>query len=813
MPKAKASAKNNQEPILQGLRVVEIGQRIAAPLVGMLLAEQGAQVLRIIDRSQPDRDPILSAILSRGKIETNLDLQCGDGRDRLMRLISLADVVIDGCPQGTMQQIGIDFDKIRTGSNPGLISCSIDPFPPDDPRANLPDYEGIAGMAGFLYAKPIGKPQYHDFPIGSVMAGFWAANAIVAALIARVKIGRGQNIETSLFRSNIFAQILQVLIKTGVPRGFLPMKMIGTPFMSPWLCKDKRYIYLHITLPLHAAQIMDMLEELGYKSEIAELRGIISEETLRDPSQVKSIPEAKQIRKAYEKIFITKSADEWEKLLGERLCCIKVRTIDEWLIDSYESGMTDVCKLTDPVFGEAMYPGAAAISPQRPPCLKPRIIDDQAVNKILAEWESAPGNMNTAQKEKASLQHALQGIKVLDLSRVIAGPCAARVLAEFGAEVTMVQNPTSLDWALSFHLVFNPGKRSASLNFTTEEGQKKLWKLIEKYHPDVLIQNYRHLDIAKRFGIHPDKVRASFPDMVYTHLNAYGNEGGWKDRPGFEQVVQAVSGIQMSYGKHGRPKLLPTPVIDIGSGLAGAYSTMLGLYHRELTGKGIFSATHLTTISVYLQVNRVADYQREKLLNEAKNKGVSVSFDPDAQIMEGIIRALDAFVCIAGPRRDMLKWMLSAKLINRLDLNNEQLWTQAAKRFIRKPLIFWKSSLIDAGVQCSIFMMPATSIRNLTKEILKYDKRTIPMVRRRKFPGVASELTFVSNPVTMSLTPMKDVSPPPIRGGNTWEVMKIIGEEVPKEQGVIPYHSNKPFFVWLSNLIRWAYFAWRSGNI
>jgi len=166
-------------------------------------------------------------------------------------------------------------------------------------------------------------------------------------------------VSVARYHAALFAQILQVLGKTGVPRGFLPLKMVGTPFMRAWRCKDGRYAYLHITLPAHAARVLDVLDGLGHGAYVRELRAILSPATLRDPSQVGSIDEARRIRAVYERIFLERTADDWERVLGSQLCCIKVRTADEWVRDSLEAGMDDAARVDDPVFGDLMGPGPA----------------------------------------------------------------------------------------------------------------------------------------------------------------------------------------------------------------------------------------------------------------------------------------------------------------------------------------------------------------------------------------------------------------------------------------------------------------------
>ncbi len=805
---------NDATGLLHGLRVVELGHGLAAPLVGMLLAEQGAEVIRVVEPDAPAADPVLDALLARGKTELSLDRQRpGDGQ-LLHRLLAQADVVVeDETPRPWF-----DLRRLRREHNAGLVVCRIPAFPEDDPRSSLPGHEAVAGAAGLLYNKPIGPPRYHPFPIPSITAALYGVNAVMAALIARLELGQGQDIEVSMCHGSYAAQVLQVLIKAGVPRGFLPLKMIGSPFMRCWLCKDDRYVYLHITLPTHNAQMLEILERSGHAADVQRLRDVMSEETMRDPSQVKSIDEAKKIKAIYDEIFLSRDAQEWESILGDTLCCIKVRTVEEWLRDSLEAGMTDACEVEDPVFGALLGPGPMVAAPARPPRVEPRELHADDGADIAHRWEesprpAAPPDADQA-AQPAALDHALSGVKVMDLSRVIAGPCAARVLAEFGADVISLQSETRLDWALSFHLIFNAGKRSVTLDFTTDRGKERLHELFGWFQPDAFINNYRHLDLARTIGVGPEAMLERFPGLAYTHLNAYGNHGVWQERPGFEQVVQAVSGMQMAYAVEGRPRLLPSPIIDIGCGLLGAFSTLLGIYNQRTTGEGLMASTHLTSVSVLLQLLSVSAFQRDACLERARSQGHEAVHDTDREVVAGIFWALGGHVLVCGPRRDLRQWIRWQGLDpgDGASGDDDPLSTLGA-RFYRRTVAGWQRSVVEAGLQDTVAVLPYPSIRRIVEDIRRHDPRFKPIIRRREYPGSPQPLTFVGSPARMSLTPLADIAPPPERGADTCDVMSNIGVQLPPGSGVIPYPEGNSLPVWLASFVRWGYFAWKSGNI
>jgi crotonobetainyl-CoA:carnitine CoA-transferase CaiB-like acyl-CoA transferase len=778
--------------ILSGIRVVEFESSLATSIVGLLLAEQGAKVVRIINTDKPTNDQVLEAILGRSKMDVPLSLSKAQHKATLNTLLERCDIALtDGNPV----ELEINFDELRSEANPGLIDCTIPAFPAGDDREKLPLYDALSGGAAALYEKAFGKPVYHDLPIPSVLGAMFAASATMGALVSRLKTGRGQHVEANRFGAALFSQILMNLIKSGVPRGFMPLKMSATPFMKSWKCLDGRWVYLHITLPAHNALIMESLEKLGHGADVAELGKVLSPATIKDPSQVGSIAEAKAITEIYRRIFAKRTADEWEKLIGQDLCCIKIRTIDEWLKDSLDASMDDACKIDDPALGPLFAPGPGITSPEVPTFVGPRTIGADEIDALLDSWKALSSDLpKDAPAEPVG--PPLAGLKVADMSRIIAGPSAARVLAELGADVISIGNPSSLDWALSFHLLFNAGKRSVAIDSTTDEGKAQVQAILEHFKPDVLIQNYRHIEIADQVGIGPQAMREKFPKLVYTHLNAYGDRGEWKDRPGFEQVVQAVTGIQVSYGPPGKPKLLPTPIIDIGSGLAGALAALFGIYNQKRNGKGILIKTHLTWVAVLLQILDVAKIQRAQ------------AFDENAEVIAGISKVKDGHAVIAGPRGDLKKWANELRVD--IDLGGHRILDlpKKLKKMSSEDLL---QSIAKAGLSQTIGVVLTPKMKDIPKMLAT--RGVNPVVFKREYDGASKKMIFQPMPFYLSHTPVVAVKPPPVRGTHTQEVLEEAGIIVPKGTGISPYPSNPPLIPWLLAVAQWGWFAYRRGNI
>lgn len=187
------------------------------------------------------------------------------------------------------------------------------------------------------------------------------------------------------------------------------------------------------------------------------------------------------------------------------------------------------------------------------------------------------------------LSKPLDGIRILDLTRVIAGPVAARTLALLGAEVLRIDPPATPE-LLDQHLDTGFGKYSAQLDFGTREALAALHGLLEG--ADVLIMGYRPGALA-RFGLEPDQLRERYPQLVVATLSAWGTAGPWGQRRGFDSIVQAASGIAHDYrGPDGTPGALPVQALDhaTGYGMAAAVISLLhGRRHLGLGGHVEFS--------------------------------------------------------------------------------------------------------------------------------------------------------------------------------------------------------------------------------
>ena len=245
----------------------------------------------------------------------------------------------------------------------------------------------------------------------------------------------------------------------------------------------------------------------------------------------------------------------------------------------------------------------------------------------------------------------LQDIKVLDFSEVIAGPLAGRLLAEMGADVIKVEPPWGEPWrstqsfapneSRSF-ITYNRGKRSLPLDLTKPEAQEILRRLMPEM--DVALVNYRP-DVAAKLGVDYETLAQLNPRLIYCELTAYGRQGPDSHRPGYDMILQAMSGIMAAEHKmiDGVPQWVwSSPMIDHTSGMCMAWCVCAALYSRERAGKGQKVETSLLASAVallgarLLQVESLDKEPQARALDEiAAKRAASAPFEDLGAISPG----------------------------------------------------------------------------------------------------------------------------------------------------------------------------------
>ena len=197
---------------------------------------------------------------------------------------------------------------------------------------------------------------------------------------------------------------------------------------------------------------------------------------------------------------------------------------------------------------------------------------------------------------------ALAGLKVLDLTRVLAGPSATQILGDLGADVVKVERPGVGDdtrkWGPPFlqdadgadttesayYLSANRNKRSIAIDFTRDEGRALLRRLVAE--ADVLVENYKLGDLA-RYGLGYDDLKDEFPGLIYCSITGFGQTGPYAPRAGYDYLIQAMGGIMSLTGPiDGEPMKVGVAIADLMTGTYATIGILAALDHRRRTGRG-----------------------------------------------------------------------------------------------------------------------------------------------------------------------------------------------------------------------------------
>lgn len=378
---------------------------------------------------------------------------------------------------------------------------------------------------------------------------------------------------------------------------------------------------------------------------------------------------------------------------------------------------------------------------------------------------------------------ALEGVRVLDLSRVLAGPWSTQVLGDLGADVIKVEQPGAGDDTRAWGPPFLPGsqdsayfscanrnKRSIAIDIAATEGQELVRKLAAV--SDVVVENFRVGGLAK-YGLDYDDLRSVKPDLVWCSITGFGQTGPEKDRGGYDFLIQGMSGLMSVTGDaNGPPTKVGVPISDLTTGLYAAISILAALRHRDRTGEGQRIDLALLDAQLALMSNQAANWlnggpEPRRLGNQHPNivpYQVFACADGDILIATANDRQYTKLCRVLG--RDELASdprfaTMSARGSNRSDLLAQ----------IEPVIASWFSdelvgALNDAGV-------PSGRI-NTVPEALAH-----PQIAAREMVGTlhrddGSKVGYVGFPAKLSGSPVEYRKAPPRAGADATSVLKDV---------------------------------------
>ena len=346
------------------------------------------------------------------------------------------------------------------------------------------------------------------------------------------------------------------------------------------------------------------------------------------------------------------------------------------------------------------------------------------------------------------LPEALAGIKVLDLTQVLAGPTAGRTLAEFGADVIKINNPQDPPDGYRYHIDVNRGKKTILLDLKSKQGMAVLWQLIKT--TDVLLQNFT-LGVAERLGFGYKQVKEQRPDIIYASVSAFGHCGPWGDRRGYEPHGQGITGLQERFGR--------------GTGILTAIGIGLALYHRLRTGEGQEVEGSLAYTGTYLQAVFLQDYDGKTWNEPSGTKSLGSS------PLHRLYQACDGWLFFAAKPNDLSKLQEIQGLDELSNISEDSIAKKLEKVIASGTVSAW----VDQFKKCGIAAHALTSVQALMSDpwVIQHGLSTT-----RIHEGIGA-VTAVGPSPRLSLTPVRPGNPVRPPGADTKSVIENLTLEIP----------------------------------
>ena len=557
----------------QGVRIVDCSQGRVGPMAAMLMADFGAEVLKV---EPPGGDWMADKpgyqMWNRNKARLTLDVWTPEGRAQLEDMLAAADVAVFDYTPRQMEALDLMDAAER---HPRLVRVWTPPYGTTGPWSEMAPHHGaLMGMTGaaFRQSSYEYQPVYLVMPVLHYAQATMAAGAAGAALLERAKSGLGQAVTVS--------GLSAVALVGGASGNILPIgrRPLGaSPSYRIYQCGDGKFLFL--------ATLFSYFFQRAIKA--MDLEVALAEDVF--PEDVTTLMEAR---------FRQKPRDAWLAIMqGADVPAAPVTPREDWLRSDLIANNDMRAVLKDPILGDIEMPGVPVKLAKTPGAVRHlmREAGPADVDAFLAP-AAAPAPPSAAPPKTGPLT----GIRVLDLGTVIAGAYASAILANLGADVIKVESADGDPWrdrGVGF-TAYNRGKRGLVVDLKQPSGRELFLDLVRQ--ADVVLDNYR-LGVRDRLGVGHADVMAANPRAISCSITTYGSRGEETRRPGFDPILQARSGMQAAQGGDGEPVFHVIAVNDFASASMAAFGVIAALNARQRTGAGQVMETSLTAQSAMFQ--------------------------------------------------------------------------------------------------------------------------------------------------------------------------------------------------------------------
>lgn len=567
--------------MLDDVRVVEIGEKMAVQVAGLWLSELGADVLKVeAPGGDPARGTAPFANWNRGKRSLELDVASEAGAAALRERLAGADVLLHGFSPARAAALGLD-DTTLTAIYPRLVICGITGSPRNHPDVERSDDDMlVAARLGILYENDGHRagPIVYRYLQGGWAAANLAAAGIISRLVMRLQSGRGGGAHTSISQGFLSSM---PMVWGRNSEGPMPNPATYPVAARPtslqlFQCKGGDWL-----------QIMDPTQQFDYAT-LPTMWDVLAEGAdIETPEGVVEAFKLRPIENWLEDLRAADIAVEPAFPMGEML------RHEEVIANDY------IVTVDDPDLGRTIQPNIplhtpAPLQPGRP---APRLGEGGQADWAVRPDLSAPAG--------EAPDEVLAGVRVLDFGMYLAGPMGPSMMGDMGADVIKVEALTG-DRVRFMHRYFQAAsrsKRSLAIDLNRAEAQPILERLLQ--WAEVVHHNLRFSGAAK-LGLTEEGVKAYNPEAIFNYVSAYGQKGQRGNWPGFDSIFNAVAGWEFENGGEGNRPIFNRPgTMDINCAQSCLVAIMASLYAKRTTGKTWSMQSSLLGASNFTQGERL----------------------------------------------------------------------------------------------------------------------------------------------------------------------------------------------------------------
>ena len=748
---------------LDGLTVVEVGTHRAGAFAGAILADLGADVVTVEDpggaaepgggAGGPGQAGFDRLAFDRGKRSVGVDLGQSTGREILVRLVGRCDVLLDELSPAALAELGIAGTAAAGATGP--VHCTISAFGPE-PAADTPVVDAVSedlvvqALSGNmdLTGEAGGPPFELGIPLGDLGAGVYAVLGILGAVAGSTAGpggGAGRRVEVA--KLDVAVALLSYMGVGYFADGESPTR-VGTGHST---------IFPYNAFRARDGEVVVAPFTQRFWRNFATATGranLLEVDTYRNFGR--RLREKDRLLAIFEPIMVEKTVAEWVEIFaaadvpsGPVLTVAGAlelaQTVERGLTPSFTGADGQLTRTAGSPFRFRYTDGRSYLPvPTRPPLPGEHTAEPLAEPVPVAVSEPGPGAptvpatppaVASARARRRSTSSPLDGVRVLDLTRMFAGPCASAVLADLGAEVIKVEEPRIGDptrrnlplWGQesAYFMSLNRGKRSVALDLKSEAGLRAVRDLVAA--ADVLVENFRP-GVTERLGLDHATLAERHPRLVYCSLSGFGATGRLRDKISFDLVNQAMSGmIDLTGDPADRPVRIGVPVGDMAGGLYLAAAALAGLRARDRTGMGSWVDLSLHDVLISL-LGGVA----QRYLSTGECPTRTGSRDRDLA-PKGCYRAADGWLVLSAVTDE--QWRALTEVLDLPDAAGDDRFADARRRKVNEPALDallairlgerpvgeWTAALTAAGVPAA----PVNALRTALESPLVAERAIV----------------------------------------------------------------------------------------